>query len=66
MDISEIQTAAKTVAGEPAKLLTEVETYESDLISFVTKHKGLAAQFAFVICVPVAFIAFEVGKHFHS
>ena len=69
MDISEIETAAKDVAAEPAKLAADVaaaKTYETDLITFVTAHKWLAAQFALIVATPVAFLAFEIGKHFHA
>ena len=61
MDNPQIEVAA--LAAEPAKIIAEVDAYETDLITFVSKHKGLAAQFAFLVSIPVAFLAFELGKH---
>jgi hypothetical protein len=60
MDLPQLENAVKAAVAEPAKIVA----YETDLISFVVAHKGLAAQFAFIVAVPVAFLAFEVGRHF--
>jgi hypothetical protein len=66
MDLPQLENAVKAEVAEPAKILAAAEKYETDLISFVVAHKGLAAQFAFVVAIPVAFLAFALGKHFHS
>lgn len=60
-EVSNIET--KLVA-DATHVVVEVDHYETDLISFVSAHKGLAVQFAIVVCSPVAFAAYELGKHF--
>jgi len=66
MDLPQLESAVKTdLAAEPAKIVAEVDKYEIDLITFVTTHKWLAAQLAFIVAIPAAFLAFEIGKHFH-
>lgn len=61
------ETAAieQAVAARADEILPTVEAYEKDLISLVMDHAGLAAQFALVVAVPVALIAFQIGRHFH-
>jgi hypothetical protein len=62
-DVQAIDTAVK---ARTAELETSVETYEKDLISFVTEHPVLALQFALIVAVPVGLLCYALGKHFHS
>jgi hypothetical protein len=65
MDLPQLENAAKNALAEPTQIIAEAKAYETDLITFVTAHKGLAAQFAFIVAMPVALLAFTIGKHFH-
>jgi hypothetical protein len=47
-------------------VLVEADNYEKDLISFIAAHKGLALQFTIIVGIPIACIAYQIGKHFHS
>jgi hypothetical protein len=52
--------------AQVVKAETIVDPYEKDLISFLMDHRGLAVQYALIVAVPVAFFAFEIGRHFHT
>lgn len=52
--------------AEATRLEAIVAPYEKDLISFLMDHRGLAIQYALLVAVPVAFLAFEIGRHFHT
>jgi hypothetical protein len=60
-----VSEAAKIEAVALAPVQAEVakvEHYEMSLFSFVTDHTFIALQLALIVAVPVAFIAFEIGK----
>jgi hypothetical protein len=66
MDIpTEIAAIEKAGAARAAEILPTVEHYEKDLITFITEHQGLAIQFLVIVSVPVALLAFMIGRHFH-
>ena len=71
MDIPELATRAKTIeVATFANIKTaeaagaaEAARYEQDLLSFINGHFAIAVQFLLITATPVAFIAFEIGKH---
>lgn len=56
----------ETKLADTAHVVTEVDNYEEDLISFLAAHKWLALQFTILVGSPIGFIAYQMGKHFHS
>jgi len=60
---TEVTNIETKVDASATRVVTEVDNYETDLISFIAAHKVLALQFAIIVCSPVALIAYEIGKH---
>ena len=60
---------AKAIAAAVEKRIAEVAPaaarYEKDLISFTLEHTSIVLQIIVVAVVPIAALAFMIGRHFH-